>query len=73
MVVHKVTLHKGKSPDQYQYLRWDAQVQDDIFERAAAQGKKEKNIMVEGLCGKHNRINMIGQWFYYNLSKNFVL
>jgi hypothetical protein len=40
-VVHEVTLHRGKTPDEYDYLRWDENITDRQRGKINAELKKE--------------------------------
>ena len=45
--LYKVTLHEGKEPSEYEYLRWDTKVPKKIIADIEKQGKKEGVIVGE--------------------------
>ena len=66
---YKVTLHKGKTPEQYNWLEWDRQVSNNIFDKIDKQAKLNGNIMLEMIAKDFNRRNQNGENVYKNISK----
>jgi hypothetical protein len=65
--LYKVSIHKGKTPDQYTWLEWDKPFSENLLQRIIKQGTKE-NVMpkltkdLDGYSGKE----------IYNILKNNI-
>jgi hypothetical protein len=67
--VYEVSIHKGKTPDQYSILEWDKPFPDEYFDKIGKQAKAEGNMMLEMLSKDFNRSNQTGQSVYRNISQ----
>lgn len=70
--IYKVSIHKGKSPDQYTWLEWDKPLSekqiDKIKKQAEIEGVDISNVDFSG--DAKNIYNELGQHWYFNGIKN---
>lgn len=74
--LYQVTLHKGKTPDQYDYLEWEKPLTDEQKKKIADLAVKEGVNIAYQENGKNilNTSNKpTGEQIYHELGKSFVL
>ena len=67
--LYKVSLHKGKTPDQYTWLEWDKPVSQEVFKKINDLAISKNDVIIKMLSEGINTKNIEGSALYKNLSR----
>ena len=67
--IYKVSIYKGKSPDQYTFLEWDKSVSQEIFKKINDLAISKNDVIIKMLSEGINTKNIEGSALYKNLSR----
>ena len=68
-VIYDVTLHKGKSPEQYTFIEWDNTVSEEVFKKINDLAISKNDVIIKMLSEGINTKNIEGSALYKNLSR----
>lgn len=67
--IYQVSLHKGKTPDQYTFIEWDNTVSEEVFKKINDLAISKNDVIIKMLSEGINTKNIEGSALYKNLSR----
>ena len=67
--LYSVTVHKGKSPEQYTFIEWDNTVSEEVFKKINDLAISKNDVIIKMLSEGINTKNIEGSALYKNLSR----